>query len=67
MDVADYNQMVDNPAQLPALVDIAVRTALARRGVAHLTVPTDIQVAKAGENPYEEVAPARPRPPHRSG
>ena len=59
-DVAVYDQMIYNPAQLPALVDIAVRTAYARRGVAHLTVPTDIQVAKAGENPYEEVGPARP-------
>jgi pyruvate dehydrogenase (quinone)/pyruvate oxidase len=59
-DVAVYDQMIYNPAQLPAVVDIAVRTAYARRGVAHLTVPTDIQVAKAGENPYEEVGPARP-------
>ncbi len=59
-DVAVYDQMIYNPAQLPAMVDIAVRTAYARRGVAHLTVPTDIQVAKAGENPYEEVGPARP-------
>ncbi|HEY9241259.1 MAG TPA: thiamine pyrophosphate-dependent enzyme [Streptosporangiaceae bacterium] len=59
-DVAVYNQMIYNPAQLPAVVDIAVRTAYARRGVAHLTLPTDLQVAKAGENPYEEVGPARP-------
>ncbi len=59
-DVAVYDQMIYNPAQLPAVVDIAVRTAYARRGVAHLTVPTDIQVAQAGENPYEEVGPARP-------
>jgi pyruvate dehydrogenase (quinone)/pyruvate oxidase len=59
-DVSVYDQMVVNPAQLPALVDLAVRTAYARRGVAHLTVPNDIQVAEAGEQPYEEVAPARP-------
>ncbi len=59
-DVAVYDQMIYNPAQLPAVVDIAVRTAYARRGVAHLTVPTDIQVAQAGDNPYEEVGPARP-------
>jgi len=59
-DVAVYDQMIYNPAQLPAVVDIAVRTAYARRGVAHLTLPTDLQVAKAGENPYEEVGPARP-------
>src|SRR5690349_15058908 len=44
-DVSVYNQVIMNPAQLPALVDIAVRTAYARRGVAHLTIPNDIQVA----------------------
>jgi pyruvate dehydrogenase (quinone) len=59
-DVAEYNQMVVNPAQLPSLVDIAVRTACARRGVAHLTVPNDIQVADAGANPWQSVAPAHP-------
>jgi pyruvate dehydrogenase (quinone)/pyruvate oxidase len=59
-DVAVYDQMIYNPAQLPAVVDIAVRTAYARRGVAHLTVPNDLQVAKAGENPYGEVGPTRP-------
>jgi pyruvate dehydrogenase (quinone) len=59
-DVAVYDQMIYNPAQLPGVVDIAVRTAYARRGVAHLTVPNDLQVAKAGENPYGEVGPTRP-------
>ncbi|NJC71216.1 pyruvate oxidase [Planosporangium thailandense] len=59
-DVSVYDQMVVNPAQLPALVDIAIRTAYARRGVAHLTVPNDIQVAEAGEQPYQLVAPAKP-------
>ncbi|MGI5243961.1 thiamine pyrophosphate-dependent enzyme [Dactylosporangium sp. CA-139066] len=58
-DVAVYNEPVVNPAQVPALVDIAVRTALARRGVAHLTVPNDVQVAAAGDNPYEDVGPVR--------
>ena len=46
--------MVMNPAQLPALVDIAIRTAYARRGVAHLTVPNDIQVAPAGAGPVPD-------------
>ncbi|HEY2793863.1 MAG TPA: thiamine pyrophosphate-binding protein, partial [Micromonosporaceae bacterium] len=59
-DVAEYNQMITNPAQLPALVDIAIRTAYSRRGVAHLTVPNDIQVANAGDNPWPGVAPANP-------
>jgi pyruvate dehydrogenase (quinone)/pyruvate oxidase len=58
-DVAEYNQMITNPAQLPALVDIAIRTAYSRRGVAHLTLPNDIQVADAGDNPWPSVAPAR--------
>src|SRR5689334_2114032 len=59
-DVAVYNQMVVNPQQLPALVDLAIRHAYARRGVAHLCVPNDIQVAAAGADPYQHVAPAGP-------
>jgi len=59
-DVAEYNQMIINAAQLPALVDIAIRTAYSRRGVAHLTLPNDIQIADAGDNPWPSVAPANP-------
>ncbi|ONK13036.1 putative thiamine pyrophosphate-containing protein YdaP [Streptomyces sp. MP131-18] len=59
-DVAEYNLVIDNPAQLPGIVDIAVRTALARRGVAHLSLPNDIQVADADADPWQRVAPARP-------
>jgi pyruvate dehydrogenase (quinone)/pyruvate oxidase len=57
-DVAEYDQMIYNPVQLPAIVDIAIRTAYARRGVAHITFPNDIQVADADEDPYQHVAPA---------
>ena len=57
-DVAEYDQMIYNPVQLPAVVDIAIRTAHARRGVAHLTVPNDIQVADADADPWQHVAPA---------
>src|SRR3954447_793398 len=59
-DVAEYNQVVMNPAQMPGLVDIAIRTAYARRGVAHLTFPNDVQVAPAHEDPYQSVGPVRP-------
>jgi pyruvate dehydrogenase (quinone) len=59
-DVAEYSHLVSNPVQLPGVVDIAVRTALARRTVAHLTVPNDIQVAEADANPWQQVAPANP-------
>jgi pyruvate dehydrogenase (quinone) len=57
-DVAEYDQMIYNPVQLPAVVDIAIRTAYVRRGVAHLTVPNDIQVAAADADPWQHVAPA---------
>jgi pyruvate dehydrogenase (quinone)/pyruvate oxidase len=59
-DVAEYDLLVDNPTQLPGVVDIAVRTAYARRGVAHLSLPNDVQVADADLDPYAHVAPARP-------
>jgi len=59
-DVTEYNLVVDNPAQLPGVVDIAIKTAMARRGVAHLTFPNDVQVADANADPYQHVAPARP-------
>ncbi|MFC0865965.1 thiamine pyrophosphate-dependent enzyme [Sphaerimonospora cavernae] len=59
-DVAEYNLIVDNPTQLPGVVDIAVRTAYARRGVAHLSLPNDVQVAPATQDPYQHVAPATP-------
>ncbi|HET9082381.1 MAG TPA: thiamine pyrophosphate-binding protein, partial [Trebonia sp.] len=57
-DVTEYDQMIYNPVQLPAVVDIAIRTAYARRGVAHITVPNDIQVADADADPWQHVAPA---------
>ncbi|MEO3791287.1 thiamine pyrophosphate-dependent enzyme [Nonomuraea sp. B10E15] len=58
-DVAEYNMLISNPAQLPSLVDLAIRTSYARRGVSHLTLPNDIQVAEAGTDPYEQLGPAR--------
>jgi Thiamine pyrophosphate enzyme, N-terminal TPP binding domain/GMC oxidoreductase/Thiamine pyrophosphate enzyme, central domain len=62
MDVAEYNEMLRVPAQLPSLVDIAIRHALSRRGVAHLTIPTDIQIADARSNPWSATAPAVNKP-----
>ena len=62
MDVAEYNEEIRVPSQIPTLVDLAVRHALARRAVAHLTIPTDIQIAEAGSNPWEAPAPAVIKP-----
>src|SRR5574339_316546 len=43
MDVAAFNQRVMGPAHVNNLVDEAVKTAIARRTVAHMTIPKDIQ------------------------
>lgn len=59
-DVADYDVMITNPTQVNTVVDLAVRHALARRTVSHITFPNDIQLAPADQDPYEHVTPARP-------
>ena len=43
MDVAAFNQRVMGPAHVNNCVDEAIKTALSRRTVAHITVPKDIQ------------------------
>src|ERR671924_797435 len=42
-DVSIYNSLINKPEQAEMAVDIACRTALAQRGVSHLTIPIDIQ------------------------
>ncbi|GAB3975819.1 thiamine pyrophosphate-dependent enzyme [Plantactinospora veratri] len=59
-DVAGYNLMVTNPQQVPGVVDIAIRSALAGRNVSHLSFPNDISVAEAGTDPYRHVSPGAP-------
>ena len=43
MDVAAYNQRIMGPAHVYNVLDEAIKTALARRSVAHITIPKDIQ------------------------
>ena len=45
-DVTVYNSMITVPEQAEMAVDIACRTALAQRGVSHLTIPIDVQEKK---------------------
>lgn len=45
-DVTVYNSMIGSPRQAEMAVDIACRTAYARRGVSHLNIPTDVQEQK---------------------
>src|SRR5437588_7274940 len=46
MDVAVSNERITGPNHVVNAVDEALRTAIARRGVAHLCIPKDIQDAK---------------------
>ena len=46
MDVAVYNTRVMGPAHVENVADLACRTALARRGVAHINFPVDFQSLK---------------------
>ncbi len=43
MDVAMYNARIMGPAHVENVMHLACRTALARRGVAHVTMPVDMQ------------------------
>ena len=45
-DVSVYNDMISVPEQAEMAMDIACRTALAQRGVSHLTIPIDVQEKK---------------------
>jgi pyruvate dehydrogenase (quinone) len=59
-DVAEYVQEVDAPAQLPHVVDRAIRLAIARRGPSVIILPKNVQ-----EEPFE--APPRQHGFTRSG
>ena len=43
MDVAVYNNRIMGAAHVENVMELAIRTALARRGVAHVTMPVDLQ------------------------
>src|ERR1043165_5769788 len=47
MDVAVYNTRIMGKAHVEAVTDLACRTALAYRGVAHITFPADVQDMEA--------------------
>src|ERR671928_260408 len=48
MDVCVYNARVMGPSHVQNTVELACRTALAYRGVAHVTIPVDIQSQAVG-------------------
>lgn len=73
MDVAVYNERVMGPAHLVNVLDEAIKTALSRRSVAHITIPKDIQEMKVSDDHRSNAnikkhsggiyAPVHPHPP----
>lgn len=49
MDCCVYNERVMSPTHVENVMELACRTALAYRGVAHVTIPVDVQEAECGK------------------
>jgi pyruvate dehydrogenase (quinone) len=60
-DVSLYTETISSPAQAPAVIHQAIAAAHAGRGVAHLTVPMDVLMAKA-DGGVASVATLKPSP-----
>jgi pyruvate dehydrogenase (quinone)/pyruvate oxidase len=56
MDVAVYNTRVMGAAHVEQVANLACRTALARRGVAHINFPVDLQEQQGGERSKRNIA-----------
>jgi pyruvate dehydrogenase (quinone) len=52
-DVAEYNVLIQVPASIPTLVDLAMKTAMSRRTVSHLSFPVDLQEGDPELIPWE--------------
>ena len=55
-DVAVYNTRVMGPAHVENVVDLACRTALGYRGVAHINFPVDLQDQEVGARSKRNIA-----------
>jgi len=49
VDVAKYNARIMGPDHVEGVMDLACRTAVAYRGVSHVTVPVDVQDRPVGK------------------
>ncbi len=60
-----YVEHVSDPAQMPRLLEIAMRAAIEERGVAVLVIPGDIALAEAAADRATVITRTRPTiPPH---
>src|SRR5437899_12576546 len=59
---SDYCEMVSQPEQMPRVLEIAMQTAISRRGVSVIVLPGDIALRDAGGGRARQAFP-EPRPP----
>jgi pyruvate dehydrogenase (quinone) len=60
-DCSDYCELISQTSQVPRVLEIAIQTALAKRGVAVVTIPGDIALRKTSyRKPSAIVKPANP-------
>ena len=58
-ECSHYVELVSNPAQLPRMLERAIRTAIGRRGVAVIVLPGDVSLQSVPEAP-SPIALSRP-------
>lgn len=56
-----YAELVAHPAQMPRVMEIAMRTAIEKRGVAVLVIPGDVALQEIEDDRVSVIARARPR------
>lgn len=64
-DVSVFNETVVNPDHAPHLIEAAVRAALTERGVAHISIPSDMALASTRVEPRKpeiELGYSKPSP-----
>jgi len=57
VDVTVFNERIMGPTHVENMADLACRTALSYRGVAHITFPSDLQDAEATRKGKAQCAP----------
>ena len=56
-----YVELVSHRSQMPRVLEIALRVAIERRGVAVIVIPGDVALQDAGDDRVVQVEPTRPR------
>jgi pyruvate dehydrogenase (quinone) len=62
-ECSHYCELVSDPAQLPYVLEIAIRTAIGKGGVSVVVIPGDVALKEAPERALSAPATLAPQPP----